>query len=241
MSKEAEGAERAPARRGPRPKLTVAAIVGVGIELADADGLNALSMRRVAERLGVGQASLYTYVSNKNELLDVMLDTVVGEPTVPTGATWRERLEWVARRDWALYTKHPWVLQIAGHRPVTGPNTLAAYGVELDLVSELELTPEERVSVIDLIDTYVRGVARNKVDAEQAERLTGITDDQWWKHQAPSWARHVDLDRYPALADPTLAAAIFGRHDEKFELGLRLFIDGLEVYLTRPKGPPDVA
>lgn len=234
MSRDAESGERAPARRGPRPKLTVAAIVGVAIELADADRLDGLSMRRVAERLGVGQASLYTYVPNKNELLDVMLDAVVGEPTAPTGATWRERLEWVARRDWALYTKHPWVLQIAGHRPVTGPNTLAAYGAALDIVSELELTPEERVSVIDLVDTYVRGIARNKVDAEQAERLTGIAEEQWWERQAPSWARHIDPDRYPALADPTLAAAIFGRHEAKFELGLRLLLDGLEAYVARP-------
>ncbi len=73
-------------------------------------------MRRVAEQLGVGVMSLYTYVPGKAELLDVMLDTVVGEETQPdrTRGNWRSNLELRAREDWALYQRHPWVLQGAG-------------------------------------------------------------------------------------------------------------------------------
>ena len=97
------GARRTPTR-GPKPGLSVERIVYAAIELADAEGLAALSMRRVAERLGVGTMSLYTYVPGKAELLDVMVDTVYGELSTQDGdeADWRARVEQVARANWAL-------------------------------------------------------------------------------------------------------------------------------------------
>ncbi len=100
--------------RGPKPGLDLARIVRTAIELADAEGLAALSMRRVAERLGVGAMSLYTYIPGKAELLDLMLDQVQGELLMEElpGGDWRARLEARARQDWALYERHPWLLQI---------------------------------------------------------------------------------------------------------------------------------
>ena len=121
--------------RGPTATLTVEAIVRAAIDLADRDGLDALSMRRVADVLGVGTMTLYTHVPGKGELLDLMLDTVYGEiadepaPSVvgDGAAGWRAALESGARRQWALHERHPWTLYIASSRAVLGPNELTAY------------------------------------------------------------------------------------------------------------------
>src|SRR5215213_8438643 len=106
------------ARTG-RLDLSIDRIVRAAVEIADADGMAALSMRRVAERLGVGTMSLYTYVPGKAELIDLMLDTVYGETakpdTVPGG--WRGRLEQVARENWELYRRHRWMLLVGTTRP----------------------------------------------------------------------------------------------------------------------------
>src|SRR2546430_5878300 len=127
--------------RPSRRELSVDLIVGAAIELADTSGLAALSMRRVAERLGVGTMSLYTYVPGKAELLDVMLDMVYGEPDPPAGhAGWRQRLEHVARQNWGLYRRHPWLLQIATSRPVLGPNAIAKYDYELRAIDGIGLS-----------------------------------------------------------------------------------------------------
>ncbi|WP_188190830.1 TetR/AcrR family transcriptional regulator [Nonomuraea sp. SYSU D8015] len=234
-----------PAGRGPRPKLTVRQIADAAIEVADSEGLEVLSMRRVAERLGVGTMSLYTYVPGKHELIDVMLDTVIGEvPLVDDDhGDWRAKLTAIARNDWALYTRHPWVLQIAGHRPVMGPNTLAAVASSLRAVTGIGLSEAEMVSVIDFIDAYVRGKAREAVDIAQAERRTQISDDQWWQRQIPLWERHIDLERYPMLTNPAIAEAIVGAGADLFEFGLQRALDGIQAYLdartrSQPHDPP---
>src|SRR5687768_1469122 len=95
-------------RRGPRPRLQVADIVRAAITIADGEGLGALSMRRVADVLGVATMSLYSYVPGKAELLDLMLDTVFGETPRPPIADWRGGLAAIARSNWDLYHRHPW-------------------------------------------------------------------------------------------------------------------------------------
>src|SRR5687767_8069662 len=108
------GDEGRATRRGPRPRLTVEEIARAGIAVADRKGLSALSMRRLADDLGVTAMSLYTYVPGKAELLDVMLDTVYGETARPEDVPggWRERLRLIARENWELYHRHRWMLQV---------------------------------------------------------------------------------------------------------------------------------
>src|SRR5688500_17259010 len=131
--------------RGPKPGLTVAAIVEAAIEVADTEGLAALSMRKVAEKLGKSAMSLYTYVPGKPELLDVMLDTVLGElPTsYPRDDGWRAAVEASARDGWSLYERHPWVLQVSGSRAVLGPHELDTYETQLSLFDGLGLNAVE--------------------------------------------------------------------------------------------------
>ncbi|TDC28541.1 TetR/AcrR family transcriptional regulator, partial [Micromonospora sp. KC213] len=168
-----------PSRRG--AELTVDRIVRAAIDVADTEGLAALSMRRVAERLHVGTMSLYTHVPGKGELLDAMLDTVYGETARPEDVPddWRTRLELIAHENRALYLRHPWLLQVATTRPPLGPNVTAKYEYELRAVDGVGLTDLEMDAVITLLDGYVHGAARHAVEAAQATQRTGLTDQQW--------------------------------------------------------------
>ncbi|MCF6467115.1 TetR/AcrR family transcriptional regulator [Nonomuraea sp. MG754425] len=225
-------------RKG-KPELSVDRIVRAAIALADAEGLAALSMRRVAERLGVGTMSLYTYVPGKPELLDVMLDEVYGETPRPEDVPgcWRGRLERIARENWALYLRHPWLLQVAAARPVLGPNATAKYDYELRAIDGIGLSDLEMDSVITLITGFVHGTARGAVESAQAERVTGISDEQWWAAHAPFLSRIADATRYPTAsrvgqaAGEELNAAYSPEH--AFEFGLRRVLDGIEALIDQ--------
>jgi AcrR family transcriptional regulator len=225
-------------RRGPRPRLTVEEITFAAIEVADTEGLAALSMRRVAERLGIAAMSLYTYVPGKAELLDLMLDTVSAETARPADVPggWRGRLEQVARQNWELYRRHPWMVHIAPGRPVLGPNMLAKYDYELGAVEGTGLTDVEMDSVLTLVLGHVAGTARGVVDAAEAERRTGMTDAQWWEAHAPLLEQVFDAARFPTAARVGAAAgeALQAAYDPEhaFEFGLRRVLDGVGVLVA---------
>jgi AcrR family transcriptional regulator len=225
-----------PARgRGPKPGLSVDEIVAAATELADADGLAALSMRRVAERLGVGTMSLYTYVPSKAELVDVMFDTACGEVAgrEPEG-DWRARLAGIARANWELYRRHPWMLQVAAMaRPPLGPNSVAGYDRDLRAVDGIGLTDLEMDSVVNLVAVYVQGAARTAIDAAGTERDTGMTDEEWWSTYGPLLDKVFDPTKYPlaarvgAAAGETYQSAYDPEHG--FEFGLARLLDGIEA------------
>ena len=228
------------ARRG-RSDLSVDRIVRAAIELADAEGIAALSMRRVADRLGVGTMSLYTYVPGKAELLDAMLDTVYGETERPeSGAGWRERLEQIAWQNWAMYHRHPWMLQVATGRAVLGPNVIAKYDHELRAVDGIGLTDVEMDSVLSLVLGHVEGAARRSVEAAQTERRSGLTDEQWWHAHAPLMGRIMDPGRFPVASRVGSAAGeVHGSAQNPahaFEFGLQRILDGIEVFV-QPRRP----
>src|SRR5512140_414749 len=122
-----------PGRRGPKQRLSTDEVVQAAIALADAEGVAALSMRKVAEAVGVSPMSLYTYVPSKAELVDLMFDRVMGEAADPDPARdgWRDKLAFIARQRWALHERHPWLLDLGLHRPPLGPNVLRKAEVTL--------------------------------------------------------------------------------------------------------------
>ena len=238
------GATKAPTR-GPKPGLSVEQIVRAAIELADADGLAALSMRRVADRLGVGAMSLYTYIPGKAELLDVMMDTIFAEEALPDAATgdWRARLELHARENWGLYQRHPWVLQVSGVRAWLGPNELALFEAALASVAGLGLRGREMVSVVSLVGGYVKGAARAAAEATQAAEQTGETDNEWWEAREPLLAKYFDAGRYPtSVAVYTMGGFEQSSNDHEyltqnamddFEFGLQRVLDGIATFVQR--------
>ncbi|MFJ8689427.1 TetR/AcrR family transcriptional regulator [Micromonospora wenchangensis] len=225
--------------------LGVDQIVRAAIAVADAEGLAALSMRRVAERLGVGTMSLYTHVPGKGELLDVMLDTVHGETPRPTDVPggWRGRLERIARDNWALYLRHPWLLQVATTRPPLGPQVTARYDYELRAVEGVGLTDLEMDAVVTLVDSYVHGAVRGAVEAAQATGRTGLTDEQWWRAHAPYLEKVMDPARFPTAARVGAAAGqeyqAATDPTRAFEFGLARVLDGIAALIAdRCAGSP---
>lgn len=239
-----------PPRRGPKPRLTVDRIVRAAIEVADAEGLTGLSMRRVADELGVTAMSLYTYVPGKAELLDVMLDTVHAEVPPPDSRDggagsgdddWRGRLERLARENWARYHRHPWLLQVATSLPVLGPNLMAKYDRELAAVAGLGLTEVEMDLLVSLLGDYVHGAVRSAVEAAQAEQRTGMTSEQWWQAYAPLLEQVFDPERYPTAARVGgVAGAEYDAPSDparSFDFGLQRVLDGIEAFVRSRQLP----
>ncbi len=221
--------------RTARKDLGVDRIVAAAVDLADTEGLAALSMRRVAEKLGVGTMSLYTHVPGKAELVDAMVDVVQAETPrpgdVPGG--WRGRLARIARDNFDLHLRHPWLLEVATNRAVLGPHVAAKYDYELRAVDGIGLTDLEMDSVLTLVLGHVRAAARVTVDAAAARQRTGLTDDQWWRAAAPFLAKVLDPARFPTAARVGAAAgeAHGAAHDGEhaFTFGLDRVLDGIET------------
>lgn len=227
--------------RGPKPALTLAQIVDTAISVADADGLDALSMRRVARELGVGAMSLYRYVPGKAELLDLMLDRV-SDPreqiAAAEGKDWRGILEVVASHGRHLYLSHPWLLQVNWSRPVLGPNTVAGLEFVVASLAGLGLTDQERINLLITIDGYVVGATRGEIMYSRAVLETGLSDEEFWGRQSPVLERAMCSGQYPAMAG--LSEDAFGRGwDESFEWGLQRVLDGIEALVSSrpPAGP----
>lgn len=226
-------------RKG-KPDLSVDRIVQAGIALADTEGLKALSMRRVAESLGVGTMSLYTYVPGKGELIDVMVDTVQAATGREPAQTWREHLAYVARENLALYRRHPWLLQVAPSRTVLGPQVAAKYDFELRGLEGIGLDDVEMDSVLNLVLGHVQNSARGLTSAELTEKETGLTDQQWWDAAVPFLMTVFDPARYPVAA--RVGGAVGQAHqsayspEHSFEFGLEMLLDGIERLIARRAG-----
>lgn len=186
-------------RRGPKRRLTLDDVVRTALDLADAQGLDALSMRTLAEALGVTPMTLYTYVPGKAELLDLMVDAVHGEDAaswVPEGDL-RGRLEAIARHNQQTYRRHPWLLQVSPVRPVLGPHGLAKYERELRALDGVGLDDLEMDAVLTLVNNYVHGAMHSAHEAAEAVRRTGMSDAEWWQAYGPLLAARVDAERFP--------------------------------------------
>lgn len=226
-------------RRGPKPKLSQDAVLDAAIALADEVGLEALSMRRVAERLGLSPMALYTYAPSKAELVDLMYDRAIGEMREPPASLpgWRARLEFIARDLWALGARHPWMLLMAAHRPPLGPNFMHRMEVVLRALDGAGLDEVEMELVEGLLTDYVRGAVRSAVEAREVEQRTGMTDEQWLAIAEPALVEILDPEAFPVLrrVGEACKAAYGGvwERDRGFEFGLQRVLDGLEVFIER--------
>jgi AcrR family transcriptional regulator len=225
-------------KSGPKRALSAATVAAAAVELADTEGLSAVAMRRVADRLGVSTMSLYTYVHGKAELIDLMLDRVYGEPLAACAepATVRVRLETLARDVRTLYLRHPWILQVARRRPTLGPNLMARYEHHLRCVEGLGLSDVEMDQSLSLIIAYVGGAVRATMEARQAEQATGQTDAEWWADRAPLFEKVFDPQRFPTAARVGAAVGAdyeaLNHPDRVFEFGLARLLDGLDAFIA---------
>lgn len=212
-------------RRGPRPALTLDAIAAAGIEIADADGLAAVTMQRVAQRLGVTKMALYRYVPGKVELVALMTDHALGEPPRPDGAPagWRERLDAWARELLARFLAHPWTLEATVGPRAIGPNEVGWLEQAIGALTGTGLTGPEKLDVAVTLTGHVRTIAQqtSAVPPDAPEQALG---------EALTALLAGREERYPTLA---AALAERGGRDQAFDFGLRCILDGVEALVGR--------
>ncbi|HLS13679.1 MAG TPA: TetR/AcrR family transcriptional regulator [Beutenbergiaceae bacterium] len=224
------------ARRGPKPRVTSEQVITAAIAIADADGLDTVSMRTVAERLGLTAMSLYAYVPSKGVLVDAMLDRILGERASAPAADehWRDGLHRLAHDTWNIYSRHPWALQATMSRRPFGPNILAGLEATLRTVADLGLAPQEMVSIVNTVDDYVHGALAASLETAQAQQASGLSNDAWLERHGPLLAEFATLSDYPTLVELWSNDTLTERHID-FEFGLARVLDGIEGYIaTRP-------
>lgn len=227
-----------PARRGPRQGLSVDRVVRAAIAVADAEGLEAVTMRRLASDLGVAPMTLYGYVPGKAELLDLMLDDRYGAMPRPSWGRlgWRRRLTAVADANRALYAAHPWAATVSTGRPPLGPGQMAKYEYELAAVAGTGLGDIELDAILALVLGFVR---TNAIEAQAtvAAARTGVSDDAWWAANAPLLRRVLDPRRFPlASRVGTAAGEAHGAAsdpDHAYAFGLERLLDGVATLAGR--------
>ena len=233
----------APGSRGPRRSLTLSRVVDTAVAVADAEGLAAVSMRRVADELGVTTMSLYRYVPSKDVLLELMQDAGSGpppEPQVPPGS-WRAELERWARAQRTVYRQRPWLLHVPLAGPPMGPNNLAWMESALAPLQDTGLLPDDMLFVLLLVTVYVRGEAQLGFGMAEAEERTGVSAQERDEVYAQMMQSLLSSGRYPALARIT-AAGVFelaeNDPDVDFEFGLGRILDGVDALVqARLRGP----
>ncbi len=234
----AHAAAASSGRRGPRPRLSADAVVEAAIAAADADGLDALTIRALAQRLGVSAMTVYTYVPGKAELLDLMLDALYAAmPREPWGRRgWRARVRAVAQANRDLYAAHPWAAAISTARPPLGPGLMAKYEHELAALDGLGLDDLEMDAALTFLLGFVQAAAVAAHDHARAQRATG-DDAAWWAAAGPLLEQVVDPERYPlAVRVGAAAGAAQGAAydpDRAYAFGLERVLDGLEVLIER--------
>ena len=165
------------AAKGPAPSRSRAQIAAAAVQLADDEGLEAVSMRKVAAALGIGAASLYRYIESKDELYELMVDLVEGEdgPPPPLSGDWRADLTAFAHKTRASIHRHPWMASLAAGRPTFGPNSLAWAEYGLAAIDGLGLSIDEMLMAGEILRAFVRGYTIGELAEQQALQRAGLT------------------------------------------------------------------
>lgn len=223
--------------RGPQPSFSRERLTRAAIEIADAEGLEAITMRRLAAAIGAGTMSLYRYVSGKDDVIDLMVDAVAAEffpPGLEPAADWRTGLAAFARRSRETMLRHPWLAPLAVGRNSSGPNQIRTMERALELVDGLGLTMDEMLTVVGAVMAYVSGYVQSELAQAEVLRRTGMDPAQWMATQLPFIRSVLATGEFPlfgrmmaeggrTLTDPA----------ERFGYGLDRLLDGIAADLAR--------
>jgi AcrR family transcriptional regulator len=208
-------------RRGPRPRYTRDDVASAAVTIADEGGLDAVTFRAVAARLGTGVMSLYNYVQDKQALVYEMTERVSAELDLPEpSGDWRADLHVLARRQRDLVHRHPWLIQATSHRQPIGPHMLALLEWGLAALEPASLPIRDRLELIALVN----GFALNMVQAEINNSATPADPGQFARlpellatGRYPRFAAAIAVGGEPETFDP---AANFDRLLDKLLNGL---------------------
>ncbi|MER5716607.1 TetR/AcrR family transcriptional regulator C-terminal domain-containing protein [Streptomyces sp. NPDC002132] len=204
-------------------------IVRAAIRLADADGLDAVSLRKIAGALDVRPMRLYGYIAGKEELLDLMVDAAYAEIR-PVGDGWREVLRSLAEATRHAVHEHEWLADLLGGRPQLGPHALASGESVMAALGDVDV--DAVMPVVAAVNAYVIGAVRREIAERRAERATGMDEKRWQASLGPYLERTFATGRFPALATVVRDAAHHDA-DHTFRMGLDFLLDGIEAHMAR--------
>jgi AcrR family transcriptional regulator len=235
--------------RGPKPGLSIDAIVKTAVAVADAEGLDAVSMARVAQELGFTTMSLYRYVTSKDELLQLMWNASAqgAEELVLDGDGWRPRLRMWALIQREVLDRHPWITQMPMAAPPMAPNSLTFVEKGLEALDRSGLAAADKLRVIGLISSYTLSEARMANDAARAARDAAMQADG--KEPAANWTYEAllreltDQPTYPRLHQIAWSEAIGDNPSgfseaEEYQFGLDRILDGVQSFIDQSQPPP---
>lgn len=216
-----------------RPALSRERIIHVALALADAEGIDAISTRRIAAALSVSAMALYGYIERKEDVLDLMIDAVYGEVPVPLPESrdWRSDLQEIAVQIRAMMHRHPWFASLIGHRAVLGPNALKQTDYLLGRVSQLGFDMTTSMSILTMFNAYIVGFVLGEMGEAEAQRRTGLSQQEWQQQVAPYVQEQIIASgRYPNLSR-SLVESAERPSDEMFIFGLTRLLEGIAAYV----------
>jgi AcrR family transcriptional regulator len=208
----------------PRVRLNRDRVLRASIALADAGGIESLTMRKLGEELGVEAMSLYNHVANKDDLLDGMIDVVFNEIDLPSGGTdWRTAMRQRAISARKVMSRHPWATGLMESRTTPGPATLRHHDTVIGALREAGFSIEMAAHAFSALDSYIYGFAlqERSLPFDTAEETAEV---------AQMILAQLPIDEYPHLTEMAIEYVLQPGYDygNEFEFGLDLILDGLE-------------
>ena len=226
-----------------RPALSREQIVRVALEMADTEGIDAISLRRIAARLKVSAMALYWYIERKEDVFELMVDAAYGEVPLPEAGSgdWRSQFQEIAVQIRVMMHRHPWFASLIGHRAILGPNALRQSDYLLSIVSQLGFDMTTNVSLLSMFNAYIVGFVLGEMGEAEAQRRTGLSQQEW-QEQVASYVQEqiIASGRYPHLA----RSIVEGEErpaDEIFIFGLTRLLEGISAYNEEALNLPGIS
>ncbi|RJL23915.1 TetR/AcrR family transcriptional regulator [Bailinhaonella thermotolerans] len=222
--------------RGPKPTYSRAQIAEAAIRIADAEGLEAATMRRVAAEIGAGAMSLYRYVPSRDDLVELVADRLQGEIDVsglPSG-DWRADLAHYAHEVRAMWLRHPWVATVHRSLHSYGPNQLRLIEHVMGVLDG-HVSIDENLQLIALLNSYVEGAVREEISSTEEVRRSGLSEPERIARSYPRIRQVVESGDYPIFTKIVMQARRprLSREDQ-FRHGLDRVLDCIATAVTTP-------
>ncbi|MBB4932428.1 AcrR family transcriptional regulator [Lipingzhangella halophila] len=229
--------------RGPKPAYSRAQITEAAVRIADTEGLEAATMRRIAAEIGAGTMSLYRYVPGRDDLIELMADRLMGEIDVeglPSG-DWRADLTRYAYGVRAMWLRHPWIATVHRAIPSFGPNQLRVIERVMGTL-DAHVSIDENLALMAVLNGYVEGAARDEVSWAEEVRRSGLSETDWMVRTGPYVHQLLESGEHPIFSKIVMEA----RHphlsrDDRFQYGLERVLDCIAAALPPPAEPPVAA
>jgi AcrR family transcriptional regulator len=227
------------ATRGPKPAYSRAQIAEAAVRIADEEGLEAATMRRIAAEIGAGAMSLYRYVPSRDDLIMLMADLLMGEIDVaglPSG-DWRADLTRYANEVRSMWLRHPWIATVHRSLHSFGPNQLLLIERVMGVL-DAHISVDENLVLMSILNGYVESVARDEVTAAEEVRRSGLSETEWLGRTYPYVQQLLESGNYPIFTkialearQPRLAPG------DQFRYGLERVLDCVAAAIPSPAEP----